>query len=139
MQLARTLFSARLGATLIAAALVGGCDDDPSGPSSSLTGTWNATSFVVQGQDLIILGMDLALTLTASDTYTLTVANDLTGVCGTNASCTETGAFTSTATSITLNPGTLDEVTFNYVVQGQTLTFTGSIDGNAATIVFTRE
>lgn len=135
---AGTLLLIHLAVALTATSLVACSDDDPSGPGAGLAGTWNATSFVVQGQDLIVLGMGITLALNSSNTFVLTVTGDLTGVCGGASSCTENGSYSSTATQITLNPGTEDEVTFNYALLGQTLTLTGSIDGNQATITLIR-
>ena len=139
MRLARALLVAQLGAAAAGVSSVAACsEDEAGGPSASLPGSWNATSLVVQGQDLIALGMDLTLTLGGSGTYVLTVTGDLTGVCGAASSCNETGAYTFTATRITLNPGTADELSFNYVLQGSTLAFTGVILDNPATITFVR-
>ena len=90
------------------------------------------------GQDVIAQGMTLTITLTATGTYTLVVTADLIGSCDPGPNCTQTGAYTSTATTITVDPGTVDEVTLNYTIQGTTLTLTGSIDAIPVTIVFTK-
>lgn len=132
---------ASLLAPLYAAALtsiVAACSDDGTGPTAALVGTWNATSFTAFGQDFVAQGMDLTLTLTASGTYTLVITGDLIDACDPGPNCTETGAYTFTATTITVAPNTADAVTFAYSIQGTTMTFTGSLNGIPATITFTR-
>jgi hypothetical protein len=117
-------------------------DDDGTGPvddpEAALVGTWNATSFVGLGQDFVAQGMGVTLTLTSSNTYTLAVANDLIGACDPDPNCSETGTYSATATQFTFDPGTVDSETFNYTIQGPTLTLTGSIDGTPVTIAFTK-
>lgn len=132
---------ASLLAPLCAVALtsiVAGCSDDGTGPTSPLVGTWNATSFTAFGQNLIAQGMTLTLTLTAAGTYSLVVTGDVVGICDPGPNCTQTGAYRSTATTITTDPGTAGEQTFAYTIQGTTLTFTGSLSGVPATITFTK-
>jgi hypothetical protein len=118
--------------------VVPGCSDDGTGPTSPLVGTWNATSFTALGQNLIAQGMTLTLTLTAAGTYTLVVTGDVVDICDPGPNCTLTGTYTSTATTITTDPGTADAQTFAYTIQGTTLTFTGSLSGVPATIIFTK-
>lgn len=120
--------------------LLGGCssDDNGTGPGSALVATWNATSFSALGQNFIALGMTLRITFASGGTYSINIAGDLIGACDQGTSCVNTGSYSATATQVTLDPGTADAVTFNYTIQGQTLTLTGSIDGNQATITLTR-
>ena len=137
MRLARVLFLAQLGAT----ALIAGCsdDDDGTGPNSPLVGTWNATSITALGNDLVALGMDVTLTLTEAGDYTLDITGDLIAFCAPETSCTQTGAYTNTETQITLDPGTAEEVILSYLIQGTTLTFTGTISGTPVAFTFTRD
>lgn len=114
-------------------------DKDATGPSSDgLVATWQATSFQVEGFDVIQQGMGVKITLTAGKTYTLVITNDFTGACEDSPNCTDTGAYSSTSTQITLDPGTPDEVTFNYAIQGSTMTLTGDIDGIPVTMKLQR-
>jgi hypothetical protein len=52
--------------------------------------------------------------------------------------CTETGNYTSTASSITIDSGTADATTFSYTLNGNTMTWTGSIDGTPAEVEMQR-
>ena len=133
--------AARLGTLLAMAVLLpiaSACssDDDPTAPGADpLVGTWQVTSFQALGSDLIAQGMTLTITLSAAKTYTIVVTDDLLGTCDQGTTCTETGSYSSTSTQITIDPGLEDEVTFNYSIQGNSMTFTGSIDGNPVTVV----
>ena len=139
MRITRALLLAQISATGLLTPWMTGCsDDDDTGPSNTLVGTWEATSFVGEGQDVIALGMDVTLTLTGSGGYTLEIAGDLIGACAPNSSCDQTGTYTNTETQITLDPGTADELTFSYLIQGSTLTFTGTIEGTPVAITFVR-
>jgi hypothetical protein len=113
--------------------------DESTGPDSDpLVGTWQVTSFQTLGVDAIDLGMSMQVTLTSAKTYTLVITDDAFGACDAGTSCTETGSYSSTSTQITLDPGP-DEVTFNYSIQGNTMTFTGNIDGDPVTVVLQRQ
>ena len=114
-------------------------DDEPTGNNANpLVGTWHVTSFQALGSDFVQEGMSLTFTINEGGTYSLAVTGDAVGACDTGTSCTNTGTWSSTTTTFTLDPGTQDAVTFNYSISGNTMTWTGSIDGNAATIVSTR-
>jgi hypothetical protein len=116
-------------------------DDDPVDPDGDVTivGTWQATSFTALGTDFIAGGMTLSATLSASDTYTFVVTADAVGICGDDGpDCSESGAFTSTETHLTVDPGEDDEVTFAYDIQGTNMTWTGSIEGTPAVVTWVR-
>ncbi len=124
-----------LAASLVVAALAACSSDKATGPDPALIGTWNATSFMALGQDLIQQGgMTLEATLTNANTYTLDVTGDLTGNCDPGPDCVVTGNYSATAAQITFDPGTVDAVTFNYSIAGSTMTLTGNIGGIPATI-----
>jgi len=131
---------ARLSAAVMLVPVATACSDDETDPTSALVGTWNATHFTGLGNDFIAAGMVLRLVLTSSHTYTITFTNDLIGACdGGVPNCTQTGDYESTATTITINPGDPEgETVFTWTIQGTTMTWTGSIDGTAVTIVFAR-
>ncbi len=118
------------------------CSDDPAGNGNGnpLLGTWQATSFASADMDVIADGMSLRMTLSATGSYTFTVTNDLVGICegqgGEN--CTSTGSYASTAGTVTIDDDDVDNVTFTSTINGNVMTWTGSIDGTAITIVWTR-
>jgi hypothetical protein len=103
-----------------------------------VVGTWDVTSFQALGVDVIQQGMTMELTLTAGKTYTIVITGDAIGTCEAASDCTETGSYSSTSTQITIDPGLEDEVTFNYSINGTTMTFTGDIDGIPVTMVLQR-
>jgi hypothetical protein len=113
-------------------------DDEPAGPAGDpLLATWNATSLTAAGfPNFIALGMSMSLTFSSGGTFTIAIANDAAGFCDGAASCSQTGTYTSTATTLTIDPSDSDPTTFNYSISGAVLTMTGDIDGTAATFVF---
>jgi hypothetical protein len=141
MRTSRTLLAAGFCATAALASTVSGCGSDGnggSGPNAALYASWNATSFEALGTDFIADGMSLILTLDPAGTYTLDITNDLIDACDPGPDCINGGAFSATATQVTIDPGTQDETVFNYSIVGTTLTLTGSIGGNAVTITLER-
>ena len=114
-------------------------DSGTTGPNESqLVGTWDVTSFQALGVDLIQQGMTMELTLTAARTYTVVITDDFFDTCEGATSCTETGSYSSTATRITMDPGTEDEATFNYSINGSTMTFTADVDGIPVIMILRR-
>lgn len=112
--------------------------DGGNGPGDALIASWNATSFMVQGTDAIADGMSLVMTFESGGTYTLEFTNDQIGACNPGPDCTQTGTLEFTGSHFTLDAGTVDEVTLNYSIQGDTMTITGTIDAIPVTIVLTR-
>jgi hypothetical protein len=134
-----TVFArASLALVLLAALSACGDDTDPVGVAGDLVGTWEVTSFQAIGlPDLIGAGMGLTITLT-EDEYTFTVTNDQAGICEGLTDCVDAGSYSATSTQITLDPGTPDAITFNYTIQGSSMTWTGTIGGFPVTIGATR-
>lgn len=129
----RTLFSAALVLSLgLGSGSLACGSDGGNGPGggvvAALVATWDVTSFVAGGTDLVQSGMGLSMALDNTGGYTLDYTNDQTGNCDPNPDCTNTGAWSATGTKMTFDPGTPDAVTLNYTVQGTTLTLTGTID-----------
>lgn len=121
--------------------VVPGCGSDGgNGPGEALIASWDASSFTAQGNDFIADGMSLIMTFASGGTYTLDVTNDLVDICdtGPGTDCIVTGSFSSSGGQLTVDPGTVDEVVFDFTIQGTTLTLTGDIGGTPATIVLTR-
>jgi hypothetical protein len=136
-----TLPLSLLCAAAILPALLSGCSsDDPNAPAagSALVGSWDVTSFATATEDFIAQGMTLAIMFSSNGTYTLTFTNDLIGSCNPGPNCTDSGAYTATASTLTFDPGTTDESVFNYVVAGNTVTLTGSIEATAVTITLVK-
>jgi hypothetical protein len=94
--------------------------------------------------DPIGQGMTMTLTLTGtatSGTWATHVENDLIEICDNEqTTCDNSGAYTATATQLTLNPGDPEgEAVFSFDIQGSELTLVGSIDDVPVTIVAERE
>ncbi len=118
----------------------GGCateeNGNQGGAGSAVVGTWNATSFIANGTDLIAAGMTLTFTLTSSETYSLSFTNDLGGFCDVGSACTENGDYTATDTQITLDAGTPDVVVLAYTIIGNTMSIAVTVDGTTITATF---
>lgn len=134
-----------LGTLVLAAACVtalGACGEDSpmeNNDDDTIFGIWDATSFNALGTDFIDTGLTVVLNLTGSGQITIDFAGDLLSTfCDTGTTCTQSGDYVATETTITVAPGTEDELTFNYTLSGDTMTWTGLIDNISATIVFSR-
>jgi hypothetical protein len=103
--------------------------DSATEPPPGLVGTWNATSLVVGGVDLMDDGMTLRFTFSANGEYSYTVANDFLDFCDPGPNCSDSGDFTATSSQITFDPGEDFEETFSYTVTGSTLSISAVIDG----------
>lgn len=126
-------------AVLALTALLPACDDSTSPDDTTLEGTWTATSFTALGTDFIAQGMQLGVTLDASGTYDIEVEDDQVGMCDPGPDCSREGSYTSTDTQVVLDPGTDDEVAFSYSITGTTMTWSGAVQGVAATVTLTKE
>ena len=142
MQLRSVALFARLAIVLALAPVATACsddDDDGTGPTSPLIGSWDVTSFTALGNDFIADGMTLSADIHEAGTYTFTVTGDAVDFCDGGASdCTQSGSWTGTSSTITIDPG-VDEVTFNWTISGNTMTWTGAIDNIPATVVLVRD
>ncbi len=136
----------RLVALFVALAFVpltagcGGDDGEPTGGNGQadpLLGTWTATSFVVDGLDIIAGGTSASLSFFSGGSYSFSVTNDDSGfLCEGPFNCIDFGDFTSTSSTIVLEPGTVDEISLNYTLSGTTLTLSGSIEGRSVSATF---
>jgi hypothetical protein len=130
---------AALTLALVPLAAQGCSDNDPAAPAATIVGTWQASSFEALGTDFIEDGMTLRATFQSSNTYSFVVTGDMVGICPEEETeCTDAGNYSATATQVTIDPGLEDEVTFTYALQGNTMTWTGSIEENPASLTFTR-
>lgn len=139
----------RLAATVTligALATTVACNDEivlgggPVVPVNPLVANWDATSYTAGGTDLVAAGLSIRLILAANNSYSFVVKSDLDGIiCNQEqTACTVTGPFSSTATTITIDAGRIDAFTLNYTIVDATMTWTGTINGVATTVVYTR-
>ena len=127
---------ALLSCAVVLIPLTSACDDgEDTIPTSGLSGSWEATSFVAQQGNLLDQGMGMDVELTNSSTYNLTITGDRAGLCNPGPDCTRTGNFSADQQTITLDPGP-DGLTFTWVRTGETMTWTGTVGGVPATITF---
>jgi hypothetical protein len=136
MRITRAILVAGFCAAATLAPTLAGCGSDGggNGPGNSIVTAWDVTSFVVQGTDVIAGGMTFAIDLAPGGTYTFDVTNDQAGICTPGPNCSDTGPYTYTATTLTFDPGTIDEVVLTYTIQGTAATLTGTIGGFPVTI-----
>jgi hypothetical protein len=139
-------------AFLLGAASGCGNDDNPASPGdgsdgSELAGTWQASSFVVDGTDGIQQGMSVAITFTvtgsstlrgAVGTFSVTITNDVLDLCDGASSCTPSGMFEVDAGSVVFDPGTEGELAWQYSVDGSTLSLTTTIEGSLVEVTATQ-
>lgn len=136
-----TLRPARILSRFALAALVAvaACSGDSTGASNddSVVGVWQATSMKGGTTEFLIDGMTVRATITAT-TYSLAIISDQAGFCDGPDDCTITGNYTRSGTTFTIDPGTEDEAVFSLSFQGNTMTWSGTIDGESATFRWTR-
>ncbi|MDH3291309.1 MAG: hypothetical protein OEO20_10595 [Gemmatimonadota bacterium] len=133
------LQSIRRSAYVVIAALIPlaiGCGDGVE-PPPGLVGTWDATSLVVDGFDLMDDGMTLSYTLTSGGNYSYVVTGDLSDYCDPGPDCSDSGDFTATGTQLTFDEGTAFEETYSYTIVGTTLTISATF--GQSTYAFTFE
>ncbi len=138
----RTAYAAVL--TLVLASAIAGCSDDENntapGVDPAVVGTWNATSFLLMGNDLITQGVGVSLVFNSNGTYAITFTNDQAGdLCDVGMTdCSDSGTYTASDTQIILDAGGVDEATLNYSIIGTTMTIAATIDGEAIVVVLTK-
>ncbi len=115
-----------------------GCGDSFE-PPPDLVGTWNATSLVVDGFDVMTEGMTLSFTFSADGAYSYTATNDQLGFCDPGPNCTDGGDFTAESNQLTIDPDTVDEETYSYSISGSTLIFTANFGGASYTLTFVKQ
>jgi hypothetical protein len=118
-------------------------NENPAGPGGAvnpLVGTWNATSMLGNGMEVLVGGLTFSITFRDDGTFSTSVANDPGDVfCDApETSCNDGGDYTSTSTTFTLDAGSADEETLNYTIAGDVLTASGDLDGTPAVLTFSR-
>jgi len=130
--------------SLTSAFALGACGDDgPSGVGAdAILGSWQTTSYVEGGVDLVNSGMDLDIALNSDGTYLLEVTNDQIEACGGGGvqSCQLSGSFSYTGSTVTIDDDQpADAVTFSYSISaGNFMTWTGTVDGMGVQITMQR-
>jgi hypothetical protein len=81
--------------------------------------------------------IDIDATSDTEGTYDIAFVNDQVGECNPGPNCTQSGDWTATASTISLEDG-VDVTTFTYSRSGNNMTWTGAIDGNPVTIVMAK-
>lgn len=116
-----------------------GSDDDPAAPEvpATIQGSWLATSLMVEGDDLIAMGMTLSFFFGANGEYSYLVGNDLAGLCTTGMTCEEFGDFAASSSSITFDPSE-GATTFTYTLSGDVMTLSGAWEGTPMTCTLSR-
>ena len=132
----RTIFTGVM--TFALASAIAGCSDDEistaPGVDPAVVGTWNATSFVVGGTNLIP-PLGVSFVFNANGTYALNFTSDQGDFCDPGeVNCGETGDYTSTSTTITLDPGD-DETILSYSISGSTMTINATIEGEDIVVI----
>lgn len=130
-----------------------GGDNNPMSTQdgTALAGNWVATTFSVDGTDLVAQGTSLTLTLTldstarlavGTGTWSLVVLNDVNGVlCDGLKSCNPSGVLSvDSDTEMTFDPATADSVTFTYTLSNgnNTLGVDAMLGGQVLTASFNR-
>lgn len=111
-----------------------GCNGDSAEPNinEAFIGNWFATSFIVDGNELVdpTSSFNLSFGFFSDGSYQLIVGGDDNLLfCETDPSCVDAGDFTFQGTVITLDPGTVYELTLLYSVSGDSLTVSGNLGG----------
>jgi hypothetical protein len=117
----------------------GGDDGTDVNITADFVGNWMSTSFVLDGEELMTAGSDFYVSVGffSDGSYQLIVGGDEGGViCVGTTSCIDSGDFSYTGTFITLEPGTEDELAFQYSVSGDVLTIEGDSSLGPYTAVF---
>jgi hypothetical protein len=128
--------------TIFLVALAMACATDPDEDpviNAPFLGSWDATSFVVAGEELVVPGAFFFVNFGffSDGSYGFSVGGDDDGViCDVPPSCFDEGDFSHTSTVITLDPGTADELKLSYTVSGNTLNVSGTLNGTAFAGIF---
>jgi hypothetical protein len=141
MRLPRVSGYAALLVTLAIVPLTFTCaGEEGLGPEADpLIGNWDATTFVVDGSDLIADGAAIFFSFFDDGGYFFSVNNETSGLlCEGVASCTDEGDFDVVGGTIVFDPGTVDEVSLSFTISGNTLTVSGSIVGFSLSATFVR-
>jgi hypothetical protein len=121
--------------------LVAGCgEDDIQGntPGTPVVGTWIARNIETPDGDAIADGgMAMVATISDAGTIAFNITGDQLGYCDPGPDCTITGTWTHTDNTVTIDSGT-GNATVNYSIDGDIMTWTGTIGGVATEIVFNR-
>lgn len=124
-----------LAVVLATAQLLGCGKDNGTEPKvTTIVGSWNATSLFAPtrpdwGDAITDDGLTVGLTFNNSGGYTMSVTDDYVPdpwICSGTASCSYSGAYSVSGSTIMFDEGTADENAATYSLSGSTLTITFS-------------
>jgi len=109
-----------------------GSNNGPEPTVTTIVGSWNATSLIAPtrpdwGDAITDDGLKVGLTFNDSGGYTMSVTNDYVPdpwICTGTASCSFSGAYSLSGSTIMFDEGTADENAAAYSLSGSTLTIT---------------
>lgn len=111
--------------------------------AAALPGSWQATVFTINGLDAIALGSIISLTLeipsaVGNNTWLISVANDVVGLCDLPVGCAASGELQIDSNSqFVFDPGTPDQIVWTYVAEGTELRIVGTdTDGTSIMAAF---
>jgi len=119
------------------------CGGDPAEPNinEAFVGNWVATSFIVDGEELITPGGGLSVSFGffSDGSYQFIVGGDVNNYfCDPATSCVDDGDYSFAGNVITLDPGTVDQLGLQYSASASTLNVSGNLDGLPFSAVFAR-
>ncbi len=124
MKIRRTARLAALTAAVVVLPSVLACGDSGTDTDENpLVGTWSATSVVLNDVEVLV-GTSFSITATfgSDGTFSASYSGNTNFWCGGAPSCTETGTYTFTSSTLTIcDPGC--EAPGPYTISGNTLTF----------------
>lgn len=136
------VLAARLTIPVMALAMAcGTVDPEELDIDAPFIGSWDATSFIVAGEELVTAGglFFVNFGFFSDGSYGFSVVGDGDGVlCDIPPACNDDGDFSYTSTVIVLDPGTTDELELSYTVSGNTLGVSGILNGTAFAGTFER-
>ena len=139
IELHRRTISTAVMALALASAVAGCSDDEGSlapGVDPAVVGTWFASSFTVGGGTNLIPPLGVSFAFFANGIYELEFSGDQGDFCDPGeVNCGETGDYTSTSTTITLDPGDTDETILSYSISGSTMTINATIEGETVVVI----
>jgi hypothetical protein len=118
-------------AVVLTAILGAACGDDPIPPTpTTIVGSWVATNLTCPnqpqwGDGVADDGLSVRMTFDDSGSYTFTISDDDPSdpwMCSGTASCSYSGTYRTSGTTVVFDEGTADEASVTYTLSGSTLT-----------------
>lgn len=120
-------------------ATAGGASADAIITVVPLTGTWTFLSYVVAGVDFLDVVESFDITFDSSGGLSSSVTGDWDNVyCDGASSCTVSGTYALTRSTITFDHGTPEQTTINYGIDSDTMSWSGDLDGMTMSAILIR-